>query len=138
MNPTAFALTGYIGWYLILLVGIAVLRSVITVSGKRAANNFAPDGADVSPFSNRLNRAYANCTEGFPFIGGLLLLSLVTGSTGITDGLALYVLAGRIAQSAVHLISTSVMAVQLRFLFLLVQVVICFYWVIQYLIQFAG
>ncbi len=137
MNTTAFALTGYIMWFLVLLGGLAVYRSALTVSGKRAANAFNPDGKDVSAFSGRLCRAHANCYESFPFIGGLLLLALVTGSTGITDSLALIVLASRMAQSVVHLFSTSVMAVQLRFALLLVQFVICFYWGIQFLSQFS-
>jgi len=136
MNPTALSLAGYITWYMLLLAGIAVYRTVLTVSGTRAANSFSPDGSDVSAFSGRLCRAHANCTEGFPYIGGLLILALVTNSTEITNFLALIVLASRIAQSTVHLISTNVMAVQLRFLFFMIQLVVCFYWAVQLLIQF--
>ncbi len=44
MNYTALALLGYIGWFLLLLGGIAVLRSGLTASGKRLANSFSPDG----------------------------------------------------------------------------------------------
>ena len=138
MNPTAFSLAGYIIWYLLLLTGIALYRSVLTVSGKRAANSFAPEGSDVSPFSGRLCRAHANCGEGFPIIGGLLLLALVTNTTEITNTLALVVLIARIAQSTVHLISTAVMAVQLRFALFLIQVVIAFYWAFQFLARFAA
>jgi uncharacterized MAPEG superfamily protein len=138
MNPTAFSLAGYITWYMLLLVGIALYRTVLTLSGKRAANSFAPEGSDVSPFSGRLCRAHANCAEGFPIVGGLLVLALVTNTTDITNTLALAVLASRVAQSIVHLISTSVMAVQLRFAFLLIQVVISIIWAIQFLARFAG
>ncbi len=138
MNATALAFTGYITWFLILLGGIAVYRSVLTLSGKRAANSFKPDGADVSEFSGRLCRAHANCYESFPFVGGLLILALVTNSTGITNSLALTVLVCRIAQSTIHLLSTSVVAVQARFAFLLAQYVICFYWAIQFLAQFSA
>ncbi|MBU2647608.1 MAPEG family protein [bacterium] len=138
MNTTALALAGYITWFLVLLGGIAVYRSVLTVTGKRAANAFAPHGSDVSDFSGRLCRAHANCYESFPFIGGLLLLALVTNTTDITASLALVVLACRVIQSSVHLISTSVMAVQTRFLFFLIQYGICFYWVIQFLTRLTA
>ncbi|MCP4754551.1 MAG: MAPEG family protein [Proteobacteria bacterium] len=138
MNPTTVSLVGYIMWYLLLLGGIAVYRTALTVAGKRAANEFKADGADVSDFSGRLCRAHANCYESFPFIGGLLLLALVTNSTDITNTLALVVLACRLGQSTVHMISTSVAAVQLRFLFFLVQFVVCFYWAIQFLMQLAA
>ncbi|MFH2132174.1 MAG: MAPEG family protein [bacterium] len=138
MNTTALALAGYITWFLVLLGGIAVYRSVLTVAGKRAANAFAPHGSDVSDFSGRLCRAHANCYESFPFIGGLLLLALITNATDITHSLALIVLACRVAQSTIHLISTSVMAVQARFLFFLIQYVICFYWVIQFLTRLTA
>ena len=40
MNPSAFALVGYAAWTLVLLGGIAVLRSSLTLSGRREANSF--------------------------------------------------------------------------------------------------
>ncbi|MBU3913935.1 MAPEG family protein [bacterium] len=85
----------------------------------------------------RLCRAHANCYESFPFIGGLLILALMTGSTEGTNSLALIDLDSRIAQSVVHMISTSAMAVQVRFLFFLVQFIICFYWAVQFLMRFS-
>lgn len=138
MNPTALALSGYIAWFLLLLGGIAVLRSGLTVSGKRLANSFSPDGYDVSPLSGRLCRAHANCYESFPFIGGLLILALATGSTEVTNSLALVVLFARILQSSTHVISTSILAVQIRFAFLLVQYLIGVYWAVQFIIIFAA
>ena len=138
MNPTALALLGYISWYLVLIAGIAVHRSYLTVSGQRAANSFKPEGSDVSAFSGRLCRAHANCYEGFPYVGGLLVLALVTDTTQITHSLALWVFAARVAQSVIHLISTSAMAVQVRFFFFLIQMVICFYWAFQLLNRFMA
>ncbi len=136
MNMTAFSFVGYITWFLVLLGGIALYRSALTVAGKRAANSFKPDGSDGSDFSARLCRAHANCYENFPIIGGLLLLALVTNSTDITHSLAAIVLGCRIVQSIVHMFSTGVIAVQIRFFFFLVQYVICFYWAIQFLSKF--
>lgn len=138
MNATALALSGYIAWFLLLLGGIAVLRTVLTVSGKKLANSFKPDGSDVSPFSARLCGAHANAYESFPFIGGILLLALVADSTGITDPLALWLLVARVLQSTTHIISTSIRAVQVRFLFFLIQYVIAIYWTVHLLARFAG
>ena len=138
MNATAFALTGYIVWVLVLVGGIAILRITVSLSRHKPANSFRPDGSDVSPFSERLCRAHANCYESFPFIGGLLLLALATNATGITNSLALVALSSRIAQSLIHLYSTSVAAAQVRFAFFLVQYVIACYWTIQFLLRFSA
>ena len=133
MNPTVLALVGYITVMLSLLATLGLLRVGLTLTGKRAPNNFAPDGADVSPFANRLCRTHANAYEGFPIFGGLMLLAIATDTTAITDGLAMYMIGARILQAITHLASTSNLAVQVRFAFFLVQVVIAIWWVIQFL-----
>lgn len=132
MSPTITALLAYILWMLLLLGMLAGLRTGLTLSGKFKVNSFSPDGADVSAFSNRLCRAHANCYESFPVIGGLLLLALATDTTTITNGLAYIMIAARIGQSCVHLISTSSVAVYVRFTFFLIQVAIAFYWVFKF------
>ncbi len=131
MSPSALALIGYAAWTLVLLVAIILLRTVLTLKGARAANSFAPWGEDVSQFSARLCRAHANCYENLPVFAALVLLALVTGNAGITDSLARWVLVARVAQSLVHLISTSEMAVTLRVTLLLVQLGIEAYWIVQ-------
>lgn len=138
MNATALALTGYIGWVLLLLGAIAVVRLQASVVGGKPANSFATDGSDVSPFSGRLCRAHANCYENFPQLGGLMLLALATGTAAMTDPLALVLLAARVAQSAVHLYSTSETAVKVRFAFFLVQYGIAVYWAFGFLNYFLA
>ena len=132
MNLTALALTGYITWFLILLTSIVLIHTVLTLSGRRQANSFSPEGNDVSDFKLRLHRAHANTLEAMPYIGGLLLLTLATNTTQVTDQLALPLLYARILQSTVHLISTSNLAVMARFTFLSIQLAICFYWVFKF------
>ncbi len=133
MNLTAIALTGYIAWFLILLTSIVLIHTALTLSGKRQANSFSPEGNDVSDFKLRLHRAHANTLEAMPYIGGLLLLALATNNTQITDQLALPLLAARILQSTVHLISTSNPAVTVRFTFLSIQLGISFYWLVKFI-----
>ena len=131
MSPSVLALVGYVAWTILLATTIVFYRTLLVLKKQRAANDFLPSGEDVSPFSNRLCRAHANCYENLPVFAALILLALVTGNAGITDPLARWVLVARVAQSMVHLISTSEMAVSLRAVFLLVQLGIEAYWVVQ-------
>lgn len=132
MSNSALALIGFVSWSLLLTIWIAGLRAATVMSGKKAANEFDPSGSDVSAFSGRLCRAHANCYENLPMFAAIVLLAIATGQTSITDPLALIFVAARIAQSTVHLISTSVPAVNLRFLFFVVQVVILIWWIVQF------
>ena len=128
MSATAFALTGFISWALGLLIVMEVIRTYLVISGKVAANGFTPDNAALSPFMQRLARAHANCIEGLPIFGGLLGVAILISKTDVTDPLASTLLAARIVQSISHLVSTSQVAVSLRFTAFTVQMVIGAYW----------
>ena len=138
MNATIIALLGYIAWMVFLLVALALYRSTLVMKRKRPANAFKADGSDSPPFGQRLTRAQANCVESFGFIGGLMLLAIATDSMVITNGLAYILLAARLGQSISHLLSTSNVAVQVRFAFFLVQVGICIYWIIKLAMKFVA
>jgi len=133
MSPSTSALLGYIIWMMSLLILLGTLRVGLVLSGKKSPNAFAPDGKDVSPFVNRLCRAHANCYESFPIFGGLLLLAIATGNNGITDGLAYYFIGARVLQSVTQLISASNVAVNVRFAFFIVQIVIAVVWLLQFI-----
>ena len=138
MNDTIIGLLGYITWILILLVWLAVYRTLLVAKKEQAANGFKADGSNSPAFGERLARAQGNCVESFAFIGGLMLLALATNSAVITNGLALLMLAARLGQSITHIISTSVLAVQVRFVFFLLQIIICSYWVFLFASKFIG
>ncbi len=127
-NTTSFALTGFIAWTLALLVVMEVIRSKMVVAGEVPANGFDPSNSKLSPFMQRLARAHANCLEGLPIFGGLMLVALATGRTGVTDPLALVLLAARMVQSTIHIASLSNAAVTLRFSAFAVQMAIGAYW----------
>ena len=133
MSRSAVVLTGFIAWALALVILMEILRTRLVLSGRVAANAFQADNSGLSPFMQRLARAHANCLEGLPVFGGLLVVALVTGQTGVTDGLAPWLLAARIVQSLTHLVSTSVPAVNLRFTAFAVQMVIGSYWAVVFL-----
>jgi uncharacterized MAPEG superfamily protein len=128
MSNTGYALTGFISWTLFLLIVMETIRTYLVVTRKVAANGFTPDNSGLSPFMQRLARAHANCIEGLPIFGGLLAIAIMTSKTAITDPLAPWFLGARIVQSIIHLVSTSPIAVSLRFTAFAVQMVVGVYW----------
>jgi len=128
LDNTATAIFGLVSWTVGLLVIIALMRTGLTLFKGKDANSFSPSGDDVSPFSGRLCRAHANCYEFIPFALAILLYAVATGQSAVTNGLAIILLATRVGQSLVHLISTSKLAVMARFGFFLPQVIIVLYW----------
>lgn len=129
MTVTLQALLGFIAWTLFLLVLMELIRSWLVLSGAVPANGFNPENTNLSPFMQRLARAHANCLEGLPVFGGLMLIAVVAGRTAVTDPLAWALLAARVVQSLIHLASTSPTAVTARFTAFAVQMAIAGYWV---------
>lgn len=131
MSATATALLAYIAWTLLLVGMIGIYRSGLVMTTGRAANSFSPSGDDVDGFGKRVTRAHANCYENLPVAGGLMLYAIATEQTAITDPLASALIGARLAQSGVHLISTSRPAVLVRFVFFLVQIAVLVWWLIS-------
>lgn len=132
-DPTTITLFSLILLPLMLLVAIGVHRSLITFTTPKAANSFSPSGEDVSAFAVRLARVHANCYEFLPFAFAALLYAVATDNADITDGLAFYFLAARLGQATVHLLSTSHVAVLIRFGLFIIQVLILAYWSLTFL-----
>ena len=132
-SSTAIALSGFITWTLFLVIAMETLRSRLVVLRAIRINEFKPDNSNLSPFMQRIARAHANCLEGLPIFGGLLLVAIATGQTAITDPLAYFLLAARIMQSTVHLMSLSITAVTFRATFFAIQMGIGAYWAIRLL-----
>jgi uncharacterized MAPEG superfamily protein len=131
MSNTLLALLGFLTWTLALLVLMELIRSWLVTTRRVPANGFRPDNAGLSPFMQRLARAHANCIEGLPLFGGFMLVAVVAGRSHVTDPLAYVLLAARIAQSTIHLASTSPMAVTVRFTAFAVQLGIAVYWAVR-------
>jgi len=134
MSPTLMALLGFLAWTLLLLVWMEAIRSWLVLTRAVPANGFQPDNANLSPFMQRLARAHANCLEGLPLFGGLLLVAVVAGKAAVTDPLAYVFLAARVLQSLIHLASLSSLAVTLRFSAFAVQMGLGAYWVVRLLL----
>lgn len=131
MNATILAVLGYIGLLIFWLLLLGSYRTYLVLNKTKAPNKFNADGSDVPAFGQRLTRVQANAVESFPFTCGVMILALATNSSAVTDSLALWLLAARFGQAITHLLSTSVLAVQIRFAFFLVQVGISAYWLVM-------
>ena len=127
-SVSAAVLLGLIGWTLCLLVLIEYRRTRLVLSGELDVTTIRPDHENLSPFMQRLARAHANCVEGLPVFGGLLLLALVAGHAEITDPLAPLLLALRMLQSLAHLASGGANAIRLRFVAFVGQIGIALTW----------
>lgn len=127
-HSSAPVLTLLIAWALLLLIVMEALRTRLVLTGAITGPQFRPDNANLSHFMQRLARAQANCIEGLPIFGGLLVVALLTHRTDITDGLAPWLLLARVLQSCVHLASLGVVAVNIRFFAFVVQMAIAGYW----------
>lgn len=129
MSVSLLALLGFVAWTLLLLVLMEAIRSKLVVTREVPANGFNPENSNLSPFMQRLARAHANCLEGLPVFGGLLLIAEVADKAHVTDPLAFVLLGARIVQSCIHLASLSAPAVTARFIAFAVQMAIAVYWV---------
>lgn len=133
MGPTGTALLGFAAWYLLLTFALGLFRSGLVLSGKKAANTFSTDGSDVGAFGRRLNRARDNCFETLPLFVAIALAASLANRVSVLDPLAMYLLYARIGQSVTHLVSTNIMAINVRFAFFIIQVAIYAVWVVQLL-----
>lgn len=134
MGPTLSALTGFIAWTLALLVLMEAIRSKLVLTKEIPANGFQPDNANLSPFMQRLARAHANCVEGLPLFGGLMLVAVWAGRSAVTDPLAYTLVGARVVQSTIHIASLSELAVTLRFVAFSIQLGIAVYWAFRLLV----
>ena len=123
MTTPLWCLVGFVVWTLLLLVAIAGARVGAVLRGEKQANEFpsgVPHGGDAYW---RLNRAHMNCLENLPIFASVVLVAAVADIRApILDTLARTYLAARIGQSVTHVASGSVMAVNVRFTFFLIQV----------------
>ncbi len=131
LTGTHIAFLSYLALMVLVLFILLWIRTKAAMSGVKP-NTFSPTGEDLGEFSKRLVRTHANIYEFFPLFGGVLLYAIITDQTNITNGLALVLLGARLLQSLTHLVSTSVMAVQLRFFMFLVQIFIVCFWLLKF------
>lgn len=134
MGASLVALCGFAAWTLLLVFTLAVYRGWYGRRTDMALNAFRPDGSDLDPLGQRWTRAHLNCVEMLPVAGAVILAAAAAGRSAVTDPLAPWLLVARVAQSTVHLVSTSVPAVAIRGTLFLVQVAILASWIWRLLV----
>ncbi len=131
MHATETTILWLIVWWALLMVQLPLIR--LLASKKTGSMAFDPNGIDLQGYGRRLTRAIANCQENIPLYIGVLLFAMVAGHTDITNATAYWLLYARIAQSVVHLASTSSPMILARFAFFLIQFLLVVYWAVQML-----
>jgi uncharacterized MAPEG superfamily protein len=132
-------LLGFAAWTLMVLMGtIAVYRWSRILTGRVAIKDFRADRVEGEDWYRRAMRAHANCIENLPIFAAIVFAIYVTGVRGaIVDYLSVAILAGRVAQSLVHVsfVETNT-TVWLRFVFFSVQL-LSFLWLIVLVVRQA-
>jgi uncharacterized MAPEG superfamily protein len=128
MSSSILAVICFAAWTIVTALVMVSHRVFYVLGGRRKINTFPADGVAVSPFQARACRVHANCYENLPVFAALVLGAAVAGRSAITNPLAMIAVYARVAQSTVHLLSTSEVAVAIRATFWTVQIVIMVGW----------
>jgi uncharacterized MAPEG superfamily protein len=121
--PPLAALLLFAVWGLLLVISIGMWRLVQVATQGKGPGDFpagTPHGSDAYW---RLNRAHLNVSENLPFFGAVVLAGVYLQVQDLAfQVLPSVVLYARVAQSLIHVASGSRLAVTLRFICYLVQV----------------
>jgi uncharacterized MAPEG superfamily protein len=133
MTASISALLGYTGWALALAFVVLFYRTAVVFARKTPANSWTR-GAQTwqdPPLITRITHAGANCAENLPIVAAVLLAAQALGQGEVTDGLACWLLAARVAQSTVHMIAVNHWMVFIRANLFAVQLLILAYWLLK-------
>lgn len=124
MPVPLFVLVAYVSWAVFLGLLVVAWRLGKVTSGQAVPADFPAGVPHGSEAYWRANRAHLNTLENLPLFAAVVLTAAILEVPGtIFATLASVVLAGRVLQSIIHLMSGSNAAVNIRFLFWLVQLV---------------
>ena len=117
MSMPVWSLLASAMWTLIVLaVGVGIYRWSLIIPGKAKLNAFPGDEPHGPPFYRRAVRAHANCIENLPVFAAIVFAGYAAGARSpVLDALSIAVVAARVAQTSVHLISGTNLAVGIRF-----------------------
>ena len=134
MSAPLIALAAYAGWTLLLVLTAVSSRVFAIIGGSDIPlNKFSPGGEDLPGFGQRVTRAHLNCVENLPIFAAVVAAAGLSGQFGLMEGTVMYLLYARIAQSVIHLISSSLPMVMIRGTLFSVQVLLMVYYVVKML-----
>ena len=135
MTLSISVLLGYTAWTIALVFGYVLYRVGLVLAGKTKANSWTRGAATWQdpPVITRIQHAHMNCIENLPLVAAVILAGQALGQGEVLDAynLPCWLLAARIAQSTVHMISISHWMVFLRANLFTVQALILIYWLLK-------
>lgn len=137
MSIPVWVLLAFAVWtMLVLMLTVGIYRWGLVFAGRAQVNEFRADQVEGSDWYRRSMRAHLNCVENLPVYGAIVLVLVVSGTSGpLLDILALTLISARVVQTLIHVSweQTNVLA-SLRFLFFFVQL-ICMLWMAALIVQ---
>lgn len=119
------ALLLFAAWTLAMMFASRGYRLSQFSTMKKPVNAFPRGIANEDPaFFVRAEHAHLNCLENLPVFAAIVIAAYGMGQSAVVDGVALYVILARVAQSVTHLIGTSVPLVWVRAGFFFVQIIL--------------
>lgn len=120
----------YAGWILVLALFYALPRVPQALLGQKRIDSWERGKESTDPmFLQRAKSAHLNCLENFPVFAAVVAIAGLMGQIDAINGIAVFVLYARIAQSIAHILGTSFILVFSRATFFLAQVFITLYMV---------
>jgi uncharacterized MAPEG superfamily protein len=120
----------YAGWILVLALFYALPRVPQALLGHKRIDSWERGKESTDPmFLQRAKSAHLNCLENFPVFAAVVAIAGLMGQIDAINGIAVFVLYARIAQSIAHILGTSFILVFSRATFFLAQVFITLYMV---------
>ena len=118
---------------LVLVATYVSYRVALVLARQTPANSWTRNAAQWQnpAWVTRFEHAHANCLENLPLYAAIVLVASLTGQLAQIDSLAWVYFGFRLAQTGLHLISTSATFVFLRACMLAGQWACLIYWLIQ-------
>ena len=134
--PTSLvALVLFALWAIVLVLAVGAVRFALVLRGRAKITAFPGGTQHGSDAYWRLNRAHLNTVENLPIFATIVLAGWVVGQeTATFNKLGLAVIVARVVQSLIHIASGSAMAIRLRFLAYVTQIV-CEIWMAVLVLQ---
>ncbi|CAM5349175.1 TPA: MAPEG family protein [Pseudomonas aeruginosa] len=126
MTTPVWTLLVFAGWTLFILFStVGVYRWSKILTGRATISGWQPEKTQGSAWYQRAMSAHRNCIENLPVYGAIVFVLSITGlSSPVLDGLAITVIAGRIAQSVTHICLEQTERIALfRFVFYFSQII---------------
>lgn len=133
MTSSISVLLAFVTLTLVLAATYVGYRVALVLSMKAAANSWTRNAAQWKnpAWATRFEHAHLNCLENLPLYAAVVLAASLMNQLSVVDGLAWVYFGFRLAQSLIHIISTSALFVFLRANMLLGQWVCIGYWLLK-------